>query len=590
MVAKKKQIDGETAHEREARQKLFGQILKEMGLVTEEQIKEAISVQKGKKELLGDVLVRLNYLSAEQIQDAISVYLGMDRVDLSRLEIPEDAIEKIPKSIALIYRVVPISYKNDILEIAQENALKIDQLHDITLLFGYKIKGVICGCQDVAAALVKYYPPGQYDDSIEDLLGDVDIDKMATVSGGQNGEIEVDLESLKKMADVAPVRSFVNTILLQAIKEKVSDIHFEPFEDEFFVRYRVDNMLYKKASPPVGFGMGITTRIKVMSNLNISERRVPQDGRIKLRIKDDTVEFRVSCLPTKFGESVVLRIFDKSVASVDISNLGMQPDKLETVLRLLKSPNGIILVTGPTGSGKTSTLYSVLNYKNTIEEKIITTEDPVENDIEGIMQIPINPNVGTTFASSLRAILRQDPDIVLVGEIRDEETAVIAVQAALTGHLVFSTLHTNDSPSTITRLMDMGIQPFMISATVRAVISQRLIRRICTNCKEECDIDEISLKELRMTKEDFPGIKFYQGKGCDQCRDTGYKGRLAIFEIMEMNDDISRLVISCGSVGEVREAARKNGMYTLRESGIHAVKQGITTLAQVLSETASTDL
>lgn len=580
-------VGEESAQERVARQKLFGQILKDMKLVTEEQIHEALDLQKNKKGMLGETLIKLNYVTADKIQDAISVYLGMERLDLSKLEeLPEKAIEKIPASIAQIYRIVPIAYEDDVLLIAQENALKIDQLQDITLLFGYKIKGVICNPENVNKAIDKYYPPGKYDESMEDLLGAVDIDGMTEISGDR-GAIEIDLESLKKMADIAPVKSFVNTILVQAIKEKVSDIHFEPFEDEFFVRYRVDNMLYKKASPPIGFGMGITTRIKVMSNLNITERRIPQDGRIKLKIKNDTIEFRVSCLPTKFGESIVLRIFDKSVAAVDISNLGMQKDKLELVLNVLKSPNGIILVTGPTGSGKTSTLYSVLNYKNTIDVKIITTEDPVENDIEGIMQIPINPNVGTTFGSSLRAILRQDPDIILVGEIRDEETALISVQAALTGHLVFSTLHTNDSPSTVTRLMDMGIQPFMISATVRAVISQRLIRRICTSCKEECEPNPEELKELELTAEDIKGITFYHGKGCDNCRNTGHKGRLAIFEIMEMTDDLSRLVINHASIAEIRKTARENGMYTLRESGIHAVYNGLTTFEQVISETAT---
>ncbi len=585
-IIKKDKAVEESRHDRKARQKLFGQVLKDMNLVTEVQIQEGLTSQQGKTEMLGATLVRLKYVTEEQIQEAISAYLGMKRVDIKNLELPQEAIDMIPSSIAQIYRVLPVSFKDGVLEIAQENALKMDQLHDITLFFGYKIRGIICNYKDIGDAIEKYYPPGKYDESIEDLLGAVDIGNVTEVTDDK-GAIEVDLESLKKMADVAPVKSFVNTILVQAIKEKVSDIHFEPFEDEFFVRYRVDNVLYKKASPPIGFGMGITTRIKVMSNLNITERRVPQDGRIKLRIKDETIEFRVSCLPTKFGESIVLRIFDKSVASVHISDLGMQKDKLDVMMDLLKMPNGIVLVTGPTGSGKTSTLYSVLNFKNTVDVKIITTEDPVENDIEGIMQIPINPNVGTTFASSLRAILRQDPDIILVGEIRDEETAQIAVEAALTGHMVFSTLHTNDSPSTITRLVDMGIQPFMISATVRAVISQRLLRRICPECKEElAEVDETLLNEFDLTKKDVEGKKFYHGKGCGNCRNSGYKGRLAIFELMEMNDEISKLVIALASVADIRDAARRNGMYTLRESGLYAVYNGITTLEQVIDETA----
>lgn len=585
-MQQKRKLSEESEQDRAARQKLFGQILKDMCLINEEKLQEALIAQKQKKEKLGETVIRLGFVNREQVQNAISKYLGMECVDISNLELPKEAIEKISPSIAQIYRVIPISFKDNVLELAQENALKIDQLHDITLLFGYKIRGVICDNRDIDKAIEKYYPPGQYE-SIDALLGAVDIaGPKEAVGDDSNDVIDLNAEELRKMADIAPVKSFVNTILLHAVKENVSDIHFEPFEDEFIVRYRVDNALYKKACPPSNFGMGITTRIKVMSNLNITERRVPQDGRIKLKIMGDTIEFRVSCLPTKFGESVVLRIFDKSIAALGFAELGLQEDELELLTKLLKMPNGIILVTGPTGSGKTSTLYSVLNYKNTTDVKIITTEDPVENDINGIMQIPINPNVGTTFASCLRAILRQDPDIILVGEIRDEETAVIAVQAALTGHLVFSTLHTNDSPSTITRLADMGIQPFMISATVRAVISQRLIRKICPECKEDQIPDELLLKEFGLTLEDVKGKKFYHGKGCGNCRNTGYKGRMAIFEIMEMNEDVSRLVINQAQTSEIRVAAQKNGMHTLRDSGLRAVLNGHTTLEQIINETA----
>ena len=470
------------------------------------------------------------------------------------------------------------------MELAQENALKLDQLRDITLLFGYNIKGVVCKIADIHRIIEKYYKLSA-SESIDDLIGTASIDIADVTQNEDKDVIDLNVDDLKKMADVAPVKSFVNTVLLHAIKEGASDIHFEPFEDEFIIRYRVDNMLYQKASPPNSFGIGITTRIKVMSNLNISERRVPQDGRIKLRIMGNSIEFRVSCLPTKFGESVVLRIFNKEVASVGIEDLGFHGYELKLMMKALSMPNGIILVTGPTGSGKTSTLYSVLNHKNTLDVKIITTEDPVENDIDGIMQIPINPNAGTTFASSLRAILRQDPDIILVGEIRDEETAVIAVQAALTGHMVLSTLHTNDSPSAITRLVDMGIQPFMISATVRAVVSQRLIRRICTDCKEEQVPDSPLLKELNLTMDDIKDQKFYHGKGCDNCRNTGYKGRMAIFEVMGMTDEISRLIIGAASVAEIRVSAQENGMNTLRDSGLRAAYDGLTTLEQIVSET-----
>ena len=586
MNLKNKQYKERSEPELAARRKLFGQILLDMKLITDEQMQEALKVQKNRKGMIGDILVRLKYITSEQILDAVSKFLGMRRVDISRLELPADAIGKIPQSIAQIYRIVPISYKDGVLEVAQENVLKLDQLRDITLFFGYKISGVVCPYEDVRNAIEKYYPIGKHE-SFDKLLGDVEYGKPAGLQSGDHDVIDLDIEELKTMAEIAPVKSFVNTILLHAVKEGASDIHFEPFDDEFVVRYRIDNTLYQKASPPNSFGMGIITRIKVMSNLNISERRLPQDGRIKLRIMGSAIEFRVSCLPTKFGESVVLRIFDKGVASMDFENLGLQGKELKQVTNLLRMPNGIILVTGPTGSGKTSTLYAVLHHKNTTDVKIITTEDPVENEIEGIMQIPINPNVGATFAASLRAVLRQDPDIILVGEIRDEETAQIAVQAALTGHLVFSTLHTNDSPSTISRLVDMGIQPFLISATLQAVISQRLIRRICLACKREQVPDEMVLKNLKLTSGDIVGRKFYHGAGCDKCRKTGYKGRVAIYEIMEMNDDISALITRNASVSEIRSTARKSGMVTLRECGLRVAYDGITTLEQVLDETVT---
>lgn len=583
MERRKKTTSIEPDYDAEARRKLFGQILKECNLVTDEQIQEAIKIQRQKGGLLGDILIHLGYVNNEQILNSLGMYLGMKVVKIDNAKLPPDVIEKLPASIARIYRIIPISYNDGVLEVAQENVLKIEQLHDINLLLGYKIRGVICEKADISRAIEKYYPD-QYE-SIDDLLQEAGVNKASGEVGKEGEVIELDVEELKRMADTAPVKSFVNAVLLQAITEMASDIHFEPFEDEFFVRYRVDNLLYRKATPPISLGMAITTRLKVMAELDITEKRIPQDGRIKLRIRGNCIEFRISCLPTKFGESVVLRIFDKSVASMDIRGLGLVDDENALMTKLLKAPNGIILVTGPTGSGKTTTLYSILNSKNRPDVKIITTEDPVENEIDGIMQITINPDTGTTFATSLRAILRQDPDIILVGEIRDEETAQIAVQAALTGHLVLSTLHTNDSPSTITRLVDMGIPPFMISATLRAVISQRLIRKICPECKEECEVDDALLSELDISREEIKANKFYRGTGCENCRNTGYKGRMAIFEIMEMNDEISSLVISRASTAEIRSAARKNGMRTLRESGLRAASNGLTTLEQVVNET-----
>jgi type IV pilus assembly protein PilB len=387
------------------------------------------------------------------------------------------------------------------------------------------------------------------------------------------------------LADSQPVRKLLNMVLLLAIKDHASDIHFEPFEDEFRIRIKADGVLFEMVPPPRHLAFAITTRIKVMANLDIAERRLPQDGRIELSVGGHPVDLRVSVLPTMFGESVVMRILDRSVVSLDLNKVGMDQPTLKKFRDVIQKPNGIVLVTGPTGSGKTTTLYSALSELNDLADKLITTEDPVEYDIDGIVQIPIDSEIGVTFAACLRAILRQDPDIILVGEIRDVETAEIAVQASLTGHLVFSTLHTNDAPNTVTRLKDMGVPTFLITATVEAILAQRLVRRICPQCREQIEPSEEVVTQFRISGYEPDGKPFFRGRGCEHCNNTGYKGRVGLFELMIIDDDLRDMIMANASVDALRDASQTKGMVPLRVAGINFMHQGITTAEEVLAET-----
>jgi type IV pilus assembly protein PilB len=423
------------------------------------------------------------------------------------------------------------------------------------------------------------------EESILDVLQAIEQDPKLQARGGPGREMSIDLDGILEMANEAPVRKLINMIFLMGIKDKASDIHFEPFEDEYKIRMRCDGVLYEMVPPPRHLANAISSRIKVMSNLDITERRLPQDGRIELNVGGNAVDIRVSVLPTMFGESIVLRVLDRTVVSLDLNKVGMSPEMLEQFRKLIHKPNGIVLVTGPTGAGKTTTLYSALNELNEISDKIITTEDPVEYDIDGIVQCPINHEIGLTFASALRSILRQDPDIILVGEVRDLETAQIAVQASLTGHMVFSTLHTNDAPSTITRLRDMGVEPFLITATVEGILAQRLVRRICEDCRTEYEPSAEMLMELNMRQSDVKGRKFFYGRGCDRCNNTGHRGRMGLFELIQMNDELRDLVSSGASTDQLRQTCKRLGMTTLRESGLRAIFKGLTTIEEVVRET-----
>ena len=567
----------------ESKRRIFGQLLKDKGFVTDNQIQEALAIQKQKGGPIGDILVSLHYVTNEQIMLAMGEYLGQEIVNIEGMDIPSEIINMISPAIAQLYRIIPIHLKDDTLTIVQADALNFETMDDLRLMLKHQIKPVLCHKDIVLCALEKYYPKRH--ESVEQLLLEFKEDKSSAVS--TRGEY-IDIDELRKMADAAPVKQWVSLMFLDAVLGKASDIHLEPFEDGFKIRYRIDGILYDKISPPKQLGIPITSRIKVMSSMDISERKLPQDGRIQLNVGGTLIDLRVSSLPTKYGESVVMRLLNKSAVSLNLDTLGFRPDELKLIHQLLNKPNGIILVTGPTGSGKTTTLYAALNHLNDIGTKIITTEDPVEYDIDGLVQVQINTSIGVDFARCLRAILRQDPDIILVGEIRDEETARIAIQASLTGHLVFSTLHTNDAPTTVTRLIDIGTKPYLIAATVEAVISQRLVRKICTSCKEEYEPSDESLLELNLTKAEVKGKQVFRGKGCNNCHNIGYKGRLGIYEIMLMNNEIRRLISEQANTNVIRMAAKNNGMNTLRDSGLIAIFNGLTTIQEVVRETMIT--
>ena len=455
---------------------------------------------------------------------------------------------------------------------------------EIRRFLGYDIRLVVASEAQILKAIDKYF--NDENDSIEKIIEDLQVDedlKAASEALGMDGPIN--LSDVTELANSAPVKKLLNMVLLLAIKDHASDIHFEPFEDEFRIRIKADGVLFEMVPPPRHLAFAITTRIKVMANLNISERRLPQDGRIELTVGGHPVDLRVSVLPTMFGESVVCRVLDRSVVSLDLNNVGMGAELMAEFRDVIERPNGVVLVTGPTGSGKTTTLYSALSELNRIEDKLITTEDPVEYDIDGIVQIPIDHDIDVTFASALRAILRQDPDKVLVGEIRDYETAEIAIKAALTGHMVFSTLHTNDAPSTVTRLKDMGVPAFLITATVEAILAQRLVRRICPECREEFPPTDKDLLELKLTAEDVADKKFFKGAGCNSCSNTGYKGRVGLFEFMIMDDELRTMIIENKTTDELRNKARDKGMRLLRDSGIEFIYDGTTTAEEIIRET-----
>ena len=567
--------------EERAVRKPIGQILKDMRLVTEAQIQESLAIQRQRGGVLGAILVSLNYVTEQEVLTGLGVQSGMEVVDLDNLDIGDDVVAQATPSIATVYRIMPTKFENNVLTVAMADPLNVKTLDDLRFLLDCEVKGAVSNEAAIARALDRHYAGVQ--ESVEALLAELDDGTMADIVADASESI--DLQTLEEMADAAPVRKLLNYVLLVAIRDKSSDIHFEPFEDEFKIRYRIDGVLYEMVPPPKQLAVAIASRIKVMASLNIAERRLPQDGRVELNISGNPVELRVSVLPTMFGESCVLRVLDRSVVQLDLLNLGLREDELAIIQDLLKLPNGIILVTGPTGCGKTTTLYAALNTLNTVETKILTAEDPIEYDLEGVMQVQVRPQIDVTFARLLRNFLRQDPDKILVGEIRDVETAEIAIQASLTGHIVFSTLHTNDAPTTITRLIDIGVEPYLITATLEAIIAQRLVRRICQRCRRDFVPTEDMLMEVGLRPANVRGKRFAYGPGCDNCNNTGYRGRVAIFEILTLDDEIRELVMGQASHQAIREAAIRKGMRTLRDSGLLTIFDGETTIEEVVRET-----
>ena len=563
----------------------LGRVLIKMGKLTRDKVHQALKVQKESATAvpIGKVLVNLGYVTEEAVNLALAFQLGMAYVDLDKMDISEEVIEQITAQMAMTYRVVPVEYDKatNKLKIAVDSSDNFRATDDLHTLLGFSVEAMIAGHDALERALERYY--SSKTESINELIGELSEDSFLD-EFKDRGE-SIDLSELREMADANPVKKLLNLVLLQAIRDKASDIHFEPFEDEFKMRYRVDGVLYEMVPPPRHIAVALSSRIKVMANLDIAERRLPQDGRIPLVVQGRPVDLRVSVLPTLFGESVVLRVLDREQVQLDIDLLGMRPTEQEIFRRLIAKPNGIVIVTGPTGSGKTTTLYSALTALNSIDRKLITTEDPVEYDIDGIIQVQINAEIGLTFGRCLRSILRQDPDIILVGEIRDLETAKIAVESSLTGHLVFSTLHTNDAPSSIARLLDLGVEPFLITATLEGIVSQRLVRKICENCKAAFVPTEEMLMELGLTPEETAGREFFYGKGCDYCNNTGYKGRMGLFEIMVLDDEQRESILERASTNVLRQKALRKGMRTLRDSGVTAIYDGVTTLEEVIKET-----
>jgi type IV pilus assembly protein PilB len=564
----------------------IGQVLVDLGFIDDEQLFEVLEDARTQGVLTGQAALQKGLITEQQLYQALAEQYGMRLLNIEDLKPTQEAMTVVNETMSGVYKVLPLSHKDNVLTVVVSDPLNLSSIDDLRNFTGIQEITVHLALPSAMQEVLARCYKGQ-EESIMDIIKQLNEDETLQPRAGR--ETSMDMEAMIEQQDSAPVRKLLNMVLLVAIKERASDIHFEPFEEEYRLRYRADGVMYDMVPPPRHLAAAISTRIKVMANLDIAERRLPQDGRIELNVGGNPVDLRVSILPTMFGESCVIRVLDRGNVGLDLNRLGMEPSLLAKFRDVIKKPNGIFLVTGPTGSGKTTTLYSALNELNEITDKIITTEDPIEYDIDGIVQVPINSEIGVTFAASLRAILRQDPDKILVGEIRDLETAQIAVQAALTGHMVFSTLHTNDAPGSITRMRDMGLETFLITATLEGILAQRLVRRICEVCRTEFEPSPDMLMELGLRDSDVKGRKFYYGRGCERCNKTGYKGRQGIYELVVMNDELRDLVSAGASTDQLRNACRKHGMVTLREAGLEAIYNGSTTIDEIVRETVTED-
>jgi type IV pilus assembly protein PilB len=556
-------------------------LLVEHGHLSTEQMVDIADEHTESGKAIRNIVVDLGLIEEDSLLEIIAAYLGTHVVNLPAIDIPVDIVHRVPASVARMYNVVPVSMTDTAVELAVCDIVNPAVMDELMFVLTSDVSFVLAREDDVRACINQFY--GDDSAAVNDMLSALE-DEIEDSGDFALGD-DTDEQGIEEAAGSTPVIRFVNLVLYQAVNDRASDIHFEPFEKEFRIRYRVDGALYEMAPPPRRLALPLISRIKVMSGLNIAERRVPQDGRIQLTIGGRPIDLRVSTLPTQFGESVVLRVLDQSNVSLSVENLGMPDDVFEKFTGDIKKPNGIVIVTGPTGSGKTTTLYSGLKRVNTIDHKLLTAEEPVEYDIDGIIQVPVKESVGNTFANILRAFLRQDPDIMMIGEIRDEETGQIAVQAALTGHLVFSTLHTNDAAGAVTRLIDMGIEPFLISATLEAVLGQRLVRTICDQCKTPYQPDQEALDLLGLSANDVGGRPFYYGAGCSFCNDTGYHGRRGLYEYLSISDPIRNLINERQPTLVIREKAIELGMRTMREHGVQCLLDGYTTVDEVVKYT-----
>jgi type II secretion system protein E len=555
----------------------LGEMLLESKVITLEQLEAGLKEHKKTKEFLGVTLVRLGFISEEDILPVLSKQLGIPFVKIKQSQVSPEIIKKVPPKFASHYKLMPIRLENNTLVIAVTDPLDVHTLDDIKLLLGLEIKPVLAGEKDILDAIKKYYG-----------VGAGTVEKMMEKTAVEEDEVktEVVTEEVEDLAEDASVIKFVNQLLSQAVDERATDVHIEPYEDELKVRFRVDGVLNDTSVPPAirHFASAIVSRIKIMSNLNIAERRLPQDGRIKIKIKGQDYDLRISILPSAFGESVVVRILSMGML-YSLGELGLSEKELAILEEMIKKPHGIIFNTGPTGSGKTTTLYACLNKINKPDIKILTIEDPIEYQLKGVTQLQVHPKIGFTFATGLRSMLRHDPDVIMVGEVRDLETAEIAIRVALTGHLVFSTIHTNDAPGGITRLIDMGIEPFLVSSSVECIIAQRLVRVICPSCKKPLEPTKEVLEELEVGNQDISKVKIFQGAGCEECKFTGYRGRTAIYEFLVLNNEMRKMIMERASSDQIKKRAFDSGFRTLRQDGWEKVLKGMTTPSEVMRVT-----
>jgi type IV pilus assembly protein PilB len=566
----------------------LGEILIKENLITADQLKQALEYQKKNNGRLGACLMKLGFVRDDEITQVLSRQYGVPSINLKYYEVEPSVIKLIPQETAVRYQVVPLSRVGATLTIAMTDPTNVFAMDDIKFMTGFNVEPVVASESDINEAIQKFYGDVSSEEELSKVMKVLSAEDAADLEIAAE-EDQLDAAALERAAEEAPIIKLVNLILTDAVKRGASDIHVEPYEKELRVRLRVDGILQNVMSPPLKLKDAITSRIKIMSKLDISEKRLPQDGRIMLKYMKDgkkkDLDFRVSTVPTLFGEKIVLRLLDKENLRLDMTKLGFEKKSLTMFERQILRPYGMVLVTGPTGSGKTNTLYSSVSRLNTPETNIMTAEDPVEFQLAGVNQVQMKDQIGLNFATALRAFLRQDPNIILVGEIRDFETAEIAVKAALTGHLVLSTLHTNDAPSTISRLMNMGIEPFLVATSVNLICAQRLVRRICAGCKERLEVPEQALLDAGFTPEELKTTTVYHGKGCATCNNTGYKGRAGLYEVMEINDELRELILVGASAIELKKKALDNGMITLRRSGLTKIAAGQTTLEEVLRET-----